>query len=174
MNYENTILTMDMVISTILGSAVIAAIISAWVARIISERNIYIDNITKERAIWRESIRRIASDYPNAEDKEKIKLKIELASRLNPYDPEDLQLLECLRNVTADYTQELTIRTSLLLKHDWERAKNEAKSIVHRIMNPVTRITFKEYMKLYKAYQNGDTKAFKQGIEKLTKDKPWM
>ena len=41
-------------------------------------------------------------------------------------------------------------------------------------MNPVTRITFKEYMKLYKAYQNGDTKAFKQGIEKLTKDKPWM
>ena len=112
-----------MVISTILGSAVIAAIISAWVARIISELNIYIDNITKERAIWRESIRRIASDYPNAEDKEKIKLKIELASRLNPYDPEDLQLLECLRNVTADYTQELTIRTSLLLKHDWRELR---------------------------------------------------
>lgn len=161
-------------IPTILGSAVVAAFISAWVARVNSERNIYIDNITKERAKWRESIRRISSEYPGADKKDQLKLQIELASRLNPYDPEDIQLLESLRNVTAEDAQELTIRTSLLLKHDWERAKNEAKPLIFRRINPVKRITFKEYMRLYKAYQNGDTKEFTVGIERLTKDEPWM
>ena len=161
-------------ISTILGSAVIAAIISAWVARVNSERNIYIDNITKERAKWRENIRRVSSEYPSADKKDQLKLQIELATRLNPYDPEDIQLLESLRSVTADDAQELTIRTALLLKHDWERAKNEAKPVMLRRINPVKRITFKEYMKLYKTYQNGNTKEFRQHIKSLTKDEPWM
>ena len=166
------IIAMD--IPTILGSAVIAAIISAWVSRINSERNIYIDNITKERAKWRESIRSIASKYPGSDEKLKLQLKIELASRLNPYDPEDIQLLESLRSVTTDNAQELMIRTSLLLKHDWERAKNEAKPIMRRRINPVKRLSFKDYMKLYKIYQNGDSKEFIKGIKRLTKDEPWM
>ncbi len=164
--------TMD--IPTVLGSGVIAAIISAWVARVNSERNIYIDNITKERAKWRESIRRIASEYPGANEDAKAKLKIELASRLNPYDPEDIQLLESLRSVTADNQQELTIRISLLLKHDWERAKNEAKSFLRRRINRVRRLTFKEYMELYKTYKNGKIKEFTKGIKRLTEDEPWM
>jgi len=161
-------------IPTILGSAVIAAVISAWVSRVNSERKIYIDNITKERAKWRERIRRISSEYPGADETKKLKLKIELTSRLNPYDPEDIQLLESFRSVTSDSAQELSIRISLLLKHDWERAKNEAKPFVIRRINPVRRVTFKEYMKLYKIYQNGDQRKFKAGIKRLTQDEPWM
>ena len=52
--------------NTILGSAITAAIISAWVSKAIAERNIYIENITKERAKWRERIRKIAREYPIA------------------------------------------------------------------------------------------------------------
>ncbi|WP_349921077.1 hypothetical protein [Aeromonas veronii] len=57
-------------------------------------------------------------------------LEAELVVRLNPEDKEDQLLLTSLNNISGDWSavkvQEFCDRTSYLLKHDWERAKQEA------------------------------------------------
>ena len=160
--------------NTILGSGITAGIISAWVSKAIAERNIYVENITKERAKWRERIRIIAQEYPIASEDHKIKLEIEIASRLNPYDPEDLKLFEALTNASKNNREELSVRVALLLKHDWERAKNEAKSFIARRINPVRRLSFEQYMASLQHYKNGNNERFSKEIERLTKDEPCM
>lgn len=156
-------------ITTLFGSALLAAIVSAWVSRSIAERGIYVENITKERARWRERIREIASAYASATEQFRAALEIELCSRLNPYDSEDLQLLDCLRNSSGG-DAELATRVSLLLKHDWERAKEEAKPVWKRRLNPVRRVSYVEYMRCYQQYRSGNFEAFRTEISRLSED----
>lgn len=153
-------------IATILGSALLAAVVSAWVSRSIAERAIYVENITKERAKWRERIREIVSEYSTADVKSQNAFEIELFSRLNPYDPEDLQLLDCLRLASETARVELSIRLSLLLKHDWERAKDETKSVWQRRIEPVRRVSYAEYMRCYQRYRSGDFETFRNEIRR--------
>lgn len=153
------------IIATILGSGVLSAIIAAMV----SSRVLYADNVTKERAKWRDRIRIIASEYPLADDKAKKELEIELITRLNPFDIEDIKILDSLKKDT-DTNDEFQIRISLLMKHDWERAKNDSKIIDLRMGKPVKRVNYSQYLKIYKHYRDGDEKKFKYEIERLTRD----
>lgn len=159
-----------MAIVEILGSAFLAAIVTAYATRAHTERTIYVDNITKERAKWRERIRQIISRYPDASEKEKSNMRRELATRLNPFHVEDIRLIKALINSTSSNDTEIIIRTSLLLKYDWERAKEEAKSCLCRRIYPLHRVTYEEYMNNYKLFENGDTNMFEKNIKRLTED----
>lgn len=100
--------------------------------------------ITEERQKWREKIRELSVSFMSGSyvDNEFLSINVEsvlinireqVAVRLNPDDEEDNYIL-CLMDCYIehkDYRQ--TIRKELskafasLLKHDWERAKNESK-----------------------------------------------
>jgi hypothetical protein len=100
--------------------------------------------ITEERQKWREKMRELSVSFMSgryvdneflsiSEESELINIREQVAVRLNPDDEEDKYIL-CLMDCYIehkDYRQ--TIRKELskafasLLKHDWERAKNESK-----------------------------------------------
>jgi len=162
-----------MALVDILSSAFLATIVTAYATRAHTERTIYADNITKERAKWRERIRKIISRYPDASEIEKSILRRELFTRINPLHAEDLRLIEALKNPKSSNDAEITIRASLLLKHDWERAKEEAKPIWSRRIRPLHRVTFEEYMSNYKLFLNGNPDVFENNLRKITEDEPW-
>ena len=125
------------VATTAATSAVISAIVSGLFARRTSERAIQIENITKERAIWRGKIREQAlAVHKAARDKDGAalgELRLSLSLNLNPTDSEDagiLKVVDTMAKATQPddrNTQEFADRIALLLKHDWDRAKSEAK-----------------------------------------------
>lgn len=129
------------VISAVVAAVVslIVAMISAYAARRNNERLIQIENVTKERAKWRDKLREKACEVheaATARDVNKLDmLRMEFALNLNPFDMEDRALLLRLETLLADgenvqhvqsMLKEFADRLSLLLKHDWERAKYEA------------------------------------------------
>lgn len=159
-------------LATILSSAFLAAIVTAYATRAHTERTIYVNNIIKVRAKWRERIRQIISSYPDASGEEKSKMRRELAIRLNPFHVEDISLIKALINSINSNDNEVIIRASLLLKHDWERAKEESKPCWRRRIYQLHRVTYGEYMCNYKLLENGDTDMFEKNIKKLTEDEP--
>ena len=119
----------------------IAGIVAAYVAFWNAERKIAIDNITKERAKWREKIREISLDIHkaiisgNSEHLAELKNRIRLL--LNPQDLEDNKILQLIsakdENERNEQAEKYYIHVSYLLKYDWERAKLESKSLLKRI-----------------------------------------
>ncbi|MGO2510136.1 MAG: hypothetical protein ACTH6Y_14390 [Vibrio hibernica] len=142
-------------ISTLLGSAVIAGIVAGIVSVRISERNIAIENITKQRQLWRDKIRKIAIDISLAyakSEKQKIQTHyIELQLLLNPNDDDDKSILDTVwamitESGSSKLDIELAEKLALLLKHDWERAKFEAKPYPFKILS-ITRKSYSNYNK---------------------------
>jgi hypothetical protein len=124
----------------LLGSAAAAAIVTAVTTLQVAGRNIQIENITKERAKWREQVRALVDEISQAVGKGDIRgigyARHRLQLRLNPGDEQDQQILLALTKlVTCPSSgrilvlEEVVARTALLLKHDWERAKYEAKAL---------------------------------------------
>lgn len=118
----------------------IFAFIAGMATIYIGNRNIQIANITQERAKWRDKIRELSIEVYKAAIEGKYqeidKLQIEFAVRLNPYDDEDIGILKAIHELKDKQNQgkeffekleEFSNRVALLLKHDWERAKYEAK-----------------------------------------------
>lgn len=128
-----------MTLPELLTSVVMSALIAALVALRSSERKIEVENITQERAKWRTEIRAKALQVHQAaigrDDKRLAELALEFQLMLNPIDDqEDDALLSCIRRLhglTESTTElkEFSKRVALLLKHDWERAKIEAKAL---------------------------------------------
>lgn len=123
-------------IATVLSSGVVAGLIAGLVSLRTSERQIAIENITKQREIWRDKVRTKSLDVTNAIENKALSklcgLYTEFSHLLNPEDTEDLAILSllwCFKS--GDFEEkshvEFIERVSLLLKHDWERAKREAK-----------------------------------------------
>ncbi|AVJ25399.1 MULTISPECIES: hypothetical protein [Pseudomonas] len=127
-------------LETFLTSAVVAALVGGYVSLVNSERKIQIENVTQERAKWREQIRlnaikvHKAAIDPDIEVRKssltELRMVVELL--LNPHDPEDVAILRCIEELAdckepAKRLPELSRRLAFLLKHDWERAKREAK-----------------------------------------------
>lgn len=109
---------------------------AALVAEKNSERKILVENITQERAKWREKIRTKAIEVHKAAVKGDqvwlAELKLTFATSLHPYDPEDNLILDVIEQLKDEKDrqaklEELSDRISLLLKHDWQRAKQEAE-----------------------------------------------
>lgn len=113
---------------------VLAGTIASWTTWLIAQRRIAVEHITAERAKWRETIRRLALDVHDAlerRDRVRVKrLKSQFGALLNPRDSEDQRLLACIA-VPKRWDDDRAVKrfsrgVSLLLKHDWDRAKLEA------------------------------------------------
>jgi len=136
------------IIGIVLGSSVFAALITSFFTRKSHEETIALKYITEERAKWREKIREsmielnVAVNSPllNGERTSKTrKASTYLKLSLNP-DPEDKLDCEILKSIDEicmkpnyDKFSALEKKVSLLLKHDWERAKNEARAPISNL-----------------------------------------
>jgi hypothetical protein len=132
-------------LQTILTSGAVATVVSAVFSFISSERKIKVENVIRERALWRETIRNLCTDvcheclcnqnitYRSAHLR---KLRVKFQIRLNPDPKEDedeaiLKSIDRLINAKDDQAlknglEEFSKRVAFLLKYDWERAKYEA------------------------------------------------
>jgi len=126
------------IISLILGSGVVSSFVTSFINKIQNDKNIKIENITKERKAWRGKIRDLTKEinikfYKN----EFLEIKFLISDfviRLNPNDEEDQKIIELLyliikSNKDNDEIKiiEFNKRIALLLKHDWERVKKEVQ-----------------------------------------------
>jgi len=134
-----------------LTSTVVAGIVAAVAAMYMAERRIKVENITAERANWREKIRELAEKVHlaiiKADESQLSALRSAFALRLNPRCPMDQAIV---RSIVAappgreeEQAKEFAVRVSLLLKHDWERAKQE----VHPTLDMPVRESFEEHLK---------------------------
>lgn len=122
-------------ITAVLGSSVLGALVTQFFLKWKSDRQISIENITQERKEWRVRLRELLVELVDAVDKKDRviarKIEAELIVRLNPEDPNDLKILELFPHIyeswSEDTLRELSDRVSYLLKHDWERVKGEVK-----------------------------------------------
>jgi len=127
------------ILSIILTSTVVSAIVAGSVSIWTTQKNIRIKNITEERKEWRDKIRILTKEVNNLFYNNKFKdIKLivsDFETRLNPYDKnkEDQKIIKILydmielNNQNTKIIKEFNIRISLLLKHDWERVKEEIK-----------------------------------------------
>jgi len=128
------------IVKIILTSSVVASVIAAFVSTWVGQRKISIENITQERTKWREKIRERSLEVHIAIiNKDKValeKLHAEFSLIVNP--KKDIEILNCIKvpndEKEIDLSNEFISRTSLLLKHDWERAKKEAGPLFCRII----------------------------------------
>ena len=116
----------------------IPIVITALVTWHIASKRFLVENVTEERRKWREKVRETAlhvHDAIVANDKAKIRrLNNEFRARLNPTDPDDIEIIKCIARSDddteedrLDRAEKFARRIALLLKHDWERAKREAR-----------------------------------------------
>lgn len=139
--------------TVLLSSSVIAALVAALVSLRINERKIHIENVTQERAKWRNAMRNLADALIRAARAGDFQIVgfhcAQLALNVNPFDLEDKALIQAAeRLATAEdkdiQVKEFTERMALLLKHDWERAKREARPWFFRGEAP-RRIPYSEF-----------------------------
>lgn len=115
----------------------IPVVITAFVTWHIASKRFLVENVTEERRKWREKVRETALRVHDAiisDDKAKIRrLRNEFRTRLNPADPDDKEIIKCIcshddtEENRLDRAEKFARRIALLLKHDWERAKREAR-----------------------------------------------
>lgn len=140
-----------MSLAVILTSTVVAALVAGLVSLRVADRRIAIENVTQQRAKWRDKIRANASEACTAiraSDNGGIAtLRSSFALLLNPHDAEDLAIINSIAcsNDAPDQAWEFARRVALLLKHDWERAKREARPWPFRGKVP-TRTTYVSYI----------------------------
>lgn len=136
-----------------LSSSVVAGLVAALISLRTSERRLQIENITKERAKWRKAMRDLADAIiksATAKDSSQVhSLSGQLSLNLNPFDDEDTQLIRVARSLEgkddiSESIQEFVDRMSILLKHDWDRAKREAKPWFFRGSEP-RRVPYNEF-----------------------------
>lgn len=127
-------------LTTILSSGVVAGLVAGLVTLRTTERKIAIENITQQRKLWRDKVREksleAAKGYKNNDASKLKELYGEFQLILNPEDDNDKSILDTLWQMQNEHKEkdliiEFTEKLALLLKHDWERAKLEAKSVWH-------------------------------------------
>lgn len=118
---------------TLLFSAIIAVIVAYATAKAAS----YSKDVVEERQKWRERIRELAIEAvqmihaKETRSKEYQTLLSEFHLRLNPDDINDKEIIETLEKSIQKpdeiLAKKILAQVSRLLKHDWERAKTEAR-----------------------------------------------
>ena len=119
---------------------VVTGVITGLFAAQVANRKIEIENITQERAKWREIIRinseAISKAALNKNLHELIILRSKFRVLLNPKDELDQGIINCISNIynklkknddCLTEEENFSQQVAALLKHDWERAKCEAK-----------------------------------------------
>jgi hypothetical protein len=134
--------------------ALAVAIVSYFTGRLAG----YSKDVVEERSKWREKIRDCAraSVFIRTPKVGELKseflspseIEAELITRLNPLDNEDIDIIKCFKTLLnakdEDIEREFLTRVALLLKHDWERAKWEAR-VFKNPLGPPQRMKFKHY-----------------------------
>lgn len=118
----------------LLGSAVAASLITALFTKAQSDKSAIIDNIIKERKKWRNRLRHMVSDvescFRNKDSNGIAAIEAKLVVLLNPYDEEDKSIIKALTKISEKWEkenlEEFMDRVAYLLKHDWERVKQES------------------------------------------------
>ena len=118
--------------------ALLGVVLTAFVTWLIAERRILTEHVTAERAKWRDRIREKALEVHDAillgthgTRSTLDRLRLEFGALLNPGDPEDHGILDCIgpcgpQDCRIGRAEEFGRPIAFLLKHDWERAKLEA------------------------------------------------
>jgi hypothetical protein len=95
-------------LTAVLSSTVISAVISGFVSTLSGRRNDRVENITKERKVWREELRKISSIFFRCQGANGLKYAInKLKVRINPYgvvskrNSEDWYIWEQIKEVEA-------------------------------------------------------------------------
>lgn len=120
-------------------------VIAGWLGSLLSlrkdERSIEIEQVTKERAKWRDNMRKITTEIAEVYFKNKTSpipgrvagLRGRLATSINPKDDEDdRMILSHFDEIFSGNRSDLDVfskRIALLLKHDWERVKWDSMPI---------------------------------------------
>lgn len=107
-------------------------------------RTLFNQSVVGERKDWRDEVRKITLDVIKAVENRELRdlaaLRHRLAMRLNPGDPEDNAILNCAilqgGATCAGAVDEFVSRISILLKHDWERAKLETSFVKKYFVRP--------------------------------------
>jgi hypothetical protein len=118
----------------LLGSAVAASLITALFAKAQTDKSAIVDNIIKERKAWRDKLRALVSytesSFKTQDSSGVACIEAQLVVLLNPYDKEDLEIINALNRIPEHWEkahlQEFMDRVAYLLKHDWERVKQES------------------------------------------------
>ena len=113
----------------------LGVVVTAFVTWLIAQRRLMGEHVTAERTKWRDRIRERALQVHDAivsgNTDDASKLQNEFRALLNPFDQDDQEILrridaegcdDCRKDRARDFGRSI----SLLLKHDWERAKLEA------------------------------------------------
>lgn len=146
----------------IFSSAVIVALIANFVATLNLGSKLESKNITEERKVWRDNIRKQALWVHDAIETKNVKnlkrLKSEFTALLNPTHDDDLELIDCIecciKAITrcndnsfdpTEYQDAFSFRISLLLKHDWERVKHEVSLFSRFRYSEPNRISYKDW-----------------------------
>ena len=119
----------------IFASGTVVALITAFVTWLIAGKRIVIENITQERAKWRGKVRAralLVHDAMIKRNREDLdRHRNEFRALLNPFDCEDMGIVQCIelpqQGGELEQAEEFASRIARLLKHDWDRAKREAK-----------------------------------------------
>jgi len=142
------------IIIALLGSGVIATIISTLFQKLSKDKTDKLNYITNERKIWREDIRKATVEIRKLAEKKEVSNDCQFNSikqakaffqvRLNPEDEEDKKIIRNLQDLAKcidenknendidKILEKIEIGIACLLKHDWERSKYEVKSNFYR------------------------------------------
>lgn len=127
------------------GFTLIAGWLTAFFALRKDERAIHIEQVTKERAKWRDNMRTLTEEIVTIfflkEDKNNkgriSALRSRLTTSINPkddtHDQAILDHFDRLFDGNGTDTHVFTQRIALLLKHDWERVKWECMPIYEKL-----------------------------------------
>lgn len=127
---------MDILLAAILG------FLTSFLAFKKNDKKNQLKYITQERKEWRQKIRKLSVEFINDDKDDKddkldtlLKHRTEIAINLNPYDKKDKYIIKLMDNyINSDEVnktklkKKLTKEFSRLLKHDWDRVKQETKS----------------------------------------------
>jgi len=121
---------------TLAISAGLAAVVAGFVSLRNAARTIKAECVTKERGKWRDRVPRLALQVHKAATAKDTTRLAELVLEfrlvvLNPNDPEDVEIWHTIESLIdkPERLPEFCLRVSLLLKHDWERAKWETQTL---------------------------------------------
>jgi hypothetical protein len=148
-------MTFDIDLTSLLAGVSLTAV-SGWIASFVAfrkdERAVQLEQVTKERAKWRDNMRKLCEEIAAAHaetgaspSSPKIaSLRARLATSINPKDKADIGILEHYDHLFSGEWKDaklFTRRISLLLKHDWERVKWECMPLYQK---PFLRLTTKQ------------------------------
>lgn len=149
-------MSFDIDLTSLLAGVSITAI-GGWFASFIAfrkdERAVQLEQVTKERTKWRDSMRKLCGEIAIAHVENRVNgnpakvalLRARLATSINPKDTtHDGAILAHYDRLFSGVTDDLEVfthRIALLLKHDWERVKWECTPLY---IKPLKRFSKKQ------------------------------